>query len=214
MTSPDIVALDTRDADNKAAFLATCARDLHFPDYFGGNWDAFEECLRDLPERPTLIVWTGAAGLPDEVRETALQIFGDSLPDGVDVLVVDDVTASAAPDFALDHVQLAIPPGAEDQARAFWVDVVGLQEVAKPAALATRGGLWLTGDALNLHLGIADGFRPATKAHPGIMVSAYDALLTRLQAAEIPVADATDIPGVQRCHTTDPFGNRIEFIAF
>ena len=83
MTSPDIVALDTRGAGDKAAFLAACARDLHFPDYFGGNWDAFEECLRDFGTGPTLLVWTGAADVPDDVRETALQIFGDSLAEGI-----------------------------------------------------------------------------------------------------------------------------------
>lgn len=209
MTSPDIVALDTRDAGDKAAFLTACARDLRFPDYFGGNWDAFEECLRDLPARPTLIVWTGAAGLPADVRDTALQIFGDSLPDGVDVLVVDDVGTSAAPDFALDHVQLAIPPGSEPAAREYWVDVIGLTEVPAP-----RDGVWLSGEALNLHLGSESGFQPAQKAHPGIMVRDYEQLLQRLAAAGYEVTDATDVPEMRRCHTHDPFGNRIEFIAF
>ena len=214
MTSPDIVALDTRGASDKAAFLAACARDLHFPDYFGGNWDAFEECLRDFGTGPTLLVWTGAADVPDDVRETALQIFGDSLAEGVDVLVVDDVSLSAAPDFALDHVQLAIPPGSEDTARAFWIDVVGMTETPKPPALAERGGLWLSGEALNLHLGVESDFRPARKAHPGIMVRDYEQLLARLHSAGYDVTDATDIPEVRRCHTNDPFGNRIEFIAY
>lgn len=214
MTSPQITVLDTRAATDKTGFLSACARDLHFPDYFGGNWDAFEECLRDLPAGPTLIVWTGAAGLPADVRDTALQIFGDSLPDGVDVLVVDDVSMSAAPDFALDHVQLAIPVGEEVTARTFWVDVVGLTEVSKPPALAASGGLWLSGDALNLHLGTEPDFRPAQKAHPGIMVADYDALVKRLAAAGYQVTTADDIADVRRCHTNDPFGNRIEFIAF
>jgi RNAse (barnase) inhibitor barstar len=37
---------------SKQALFATLARQLCFPDYFGGNWDAFEECLRDLSWLP------------------------------------------------------------------------------------------------------------------------------------------------------------------
>jgi catechol 2,3-dioxygenase-like lactoylglutathione lyase family enzyme len=44
--------------------------------------------------------------------------------------------------LALDHVQLAMPAGAEDRARQFYRDVLGLEEIPKPAALAARGGVW------------------------------------------------------------------------
>ncbi|OQA42798.1 MAG: Barstar (barnase inhibitor) [Chloroflexi bacterium ADurb.Bin325] len=33
---------------DKPTFLAESARSLHFPKYFGHNWDAFEESLNDL----------------------------------------------------------------------------------------------------------------------------------------------------------------------
>lgn len=42
----------------------------------------------------------------------------------------------------IDHVQLAMPPGGEAQARQFYVDVLGLREIAKPPHLAKRGGAW------------------------------------------------------------------------
>ena len=32
----------------KTGFLAAAAKALHFPGYFGHNWDAFEDCLTDL----------------------------------------------------------------------------------------------------------------------------------------------------------------------
>jgi len=40
--------IDARGIASKPAFLDAFAGALHFPDYFGRNWDAFEECLRDL----------------------------------------------------------------------------------------------------------------------------------------------------------------------
>ncbi len=42
--------------------------------------------------------------------------------------------------FRLDHVQLAMPAGEEAAARTFYVTVLGLEEAAKPAELAGRGG--------------------------------------------------------------------------
>jgi catechol 2,3-dioxygenase-like lactoylglutathione lyase family enzyme len=37
------------------------------------------------------------------------------------------------PFTAIDHVQLAIPAGEEDRARAFYRDLLGMVELAKPA---------------------------------------------------------------------------------
>lgn len=43
--------LDGRELQDKSALLAGIARALAFPEYFGGNWDALEECLRDMSWR-------------------------------------------------------------------------------------------------------------------------------------------------------------------
>uniref|UniRef100_A0A832M2W6 Barnase inhibitor n=1 Tax=Oscillatoriales cyanobacterium SpSt-402 TaxID=2282168 RepID=A0A832M2W6_9CYAN len=39
-------------ANNKAAFMHESAQVMNFPDYFGANWDAFEDCLTDLEWLP------------------------------------------------------------------------------------------------------------------------------------------------------------------
>jgi hypothetical protein len=64
-----------------------------------------------------------------------------------------------------DYVQVAIPSGSEDGARAFYADLLGMAEVAKPAALAGRGGCWFRAGAAVLHLGVETPFVPARKAH-------------------------------------------------
>jgi hypothetical protein len=66
--------------------------------------------------------------------------------------------------------------------------LIGLLAIEKPEALRGRGGVWFTCGAQQLHVGIADDFSPATKAHPAI-------------------------PGLRRFYTTDRWGNRIELLA-
>jgi catechol 2,3-dioxygenase-like lactoylglutathione lyase family enzyme len=112
----------------------------------------------------------------------------------------------------VDHVQLAIPAGGEDAARRFYRDVLGLEEVPKPAALAGRGGAWFRGGAVQLHLGIEADFRPARKAHPALRVEGLAAFIARCVAAGFPVTQDVRLPGLERVHVADPFGNRIELV--
>ena len=114
---------------------------------------------------------------------------------------------------AIDHVQLAMPPGAEDSARAFYTGLLGMNEIAKPTELAKRGGCWFQSGSVQIHLGVEEDFRPAKKAHPALTCSNYDELIFELGRAGMPVHESGDIPGVRRCHVHDPFGNRIELIA-
>ena len=86
---------------------------------------------------------------------------------------------------SIDHVQLAMPTGGEDAARAFYAGILGLREVAKPAELAGRGGAWFAGRAVAIHLGVEDDFRPASKAHPAFVVDDLTAVRERLTASGI-----------------------------
>ena len=114
--------------------------------------------------------------------------------------------------IGLDHVQLAIPPGKEDQARHFYRGLLGLAEVAKPAALVPRGGCWFEGPDTFLHLGVQDDFLPARKAHPAFLVADLERLREILATAGVPIKPDSTLPGVQRLYAADPFGNRLEFI--
>ena len=111
--------------------------------------------------------------------------------------------------LGIDHVQLAIPPGGEATARAFYGGVLGLTEVPKPEAMRARGGMWFDG---GIHLGIEKDMRPSEKMHPALRVADLDAWKQRLLGAGYEWKDADDLPGVRRGHTKDPFGNRIELV--
>lgn len=112
----------------------------------------------------------------------------------------------------VDHVQLAIPAGGEERARAYWGGLLGLAEPAKPPALASRGGCWFQGPGFQVHLGVEAGFRPAAKAHPGFEIDGLAPLAELLGAHGYPVTWSDEVPGQDRFHTLDPFGNRLEFV--
>jgi catechol 2,3-dioxygenase-like lactoylglutathione lyase family enzyme len=112
---------------------------------------------------------------------------------------------------AIDHVQLAMPPGGEDDAVRFYEGVLGLTRVPKPAVLATRGGCWFEDGEVRLHVGVEADFRPARKAHPGLRVDDLPGLVARFAAAGIEVKPGDDIgDGLTHVYVDDPFGNRIE----
>jgi catechol 2,3-dioxygenase-like lactoylglutathione lyase family enzyme len=121
-----------------------------------------------------------------------------------------DVTSPFS--YGLHHVLVAIPPGGEDACRPFYVDVLGMTELVKPPRLAAKGGLWVRADGVEIHLGVERDFRPARKAHPGIRVVGLSALESRLTEAGFPVEWDGDFPGHRRFYTSDPHGNRLEFI--
>ena len=115
---------------------------------------------------------------------------------------------------ALDHVQLALPAGGEEEARAFYGGLLELPEVEKPELLKSCGGVWFSGTGFGLHLGVETPFAPAKKAHSAFRVERLEVLAERLNEAGVGVVWDTALPEVRRFYAADPFGNRLEFLAF
>ncbi|HEV2363561.1 MAG TPA: VOC family protein [Caulobacteraceae bacterium] len=113
---------------------------------------------------------------------------------------------------AVDHVQIAMPAGGEDQARAFYGVLLGLREKPKPPVLAVRGGCWFQGAGAEIHLGVDPDFRPARKAHVAFKVDEIGSFRERARNAGYEVREDDDIEGVDRVFVFDPFGNRLEFV--
>ena len=110
----------------------------------------------------------------------------------------------------IDHVQLAAPAGCEVAARAFYGELLGMEELPKPQALRARGGVWFRAGAQELHVGVEEPFVAARKAHPGLMVDDLDELSDRLRAAGVKPQPDDAIAGLARFFVHDPFGNRLE----
>jgi RNAse (barnase) inhibitor barstar len=109
-TGFDVSWIDAAEIDSKATFLATFARELRFPDYFGHNWDALNDCLRDLgylPGNGIVIVidqFDRFASHDPQEWSTALHVLreatNDSRHEGHPIYVLLRSPAAAAPGIA------------------------------------------------------------------------------------------------------------------
>jgi hypothetical protein len=70
----------------------------------------------------------------------------------------------------LDHIQICIPKGKENEARPFYTSIIGLTEIPKPEVLIANGGLWYQVADLQLHMGTEDETN-RSKRHPPFEVS-------------------------------------------
>lgn len=114
--------------------------------------------------------------------------------------------------IAIDHVQLAMPEGAEAVVRDFYVGVLGLVEVRKPANLAARGCCWFEHGSVKVHLGVMGKFIPAEKAHPAFLVEDLDAIRGLCERAGVACEEDEHLEGFLRFYVRDPIGNRIELM--
>ncbi|MEW1658845.1 MULTISPECIES: VOC family protein [unclassified Streptomyces] len=114
----------------------------------------------------------------------------------------------------LDHARLTAPAGCGPLLRAFYADLLGMEEVTGPPVLAVRGACWFTGEhgGAQLHLGVETPYRPGARTHPGLRVRDIDALADRLRNHGAPVVWDDRVPGQRRFYSLDPVGNRLEFL--
>lgn len=110
---------------------------------------------------------------------------------------------------AIEHVQLGMPPGGEAAARAFYIEVIWLQEIAPPPPLS---GIWFRAGGVEVHLNSEAGFRAGSRAHPGIQVRGLAELAGRCEAAGLAIRRDERYPARSRFYVADPFDNQLEFL--
>lgn len=76
-----LARVDLRGAQDKDALLERLAGALGFPEWFGGNWDALEDCLQDLSWRTGdghVLVFEGQDGLAPDDLGVLIDVLGTS----------------------------------------------------------------------------------------------------------------------------------------
>jgi catechol 2,3-dioxygenase-like lactoylglutathione lyase family enzyme len=115
--------------------------------------------------------------------------------------------------LSIHHAQITIPKGAEDEARKFYCELLGLVELPKPEELAGRGGFWLAVGDRQVHVGTEETVqRHDSKAHVAYLVDDLEAWREKLLAGGVEAKNGIQIPGYRRFEFRDPFGNRVEFL--
>ena len=86
------VLLDTTGIHDKTGFLDVCATAFDLPRWFGRNWDALVDSLRDRSTgEPEVVLWEGWRELLDHDHDTvdvALQIFTEDAKESGQLRVI------------------------------------------------------------------------------------------------------------------------------
>ena len=112
---------------------------------------------------------------------------------------------------ALHHVNVTTPPELEPAAKEFYGSVLGLQQVAKPAA-ARQTGAWYQIGVTQLHLSVEDEpRRRLSSRHVCFTVSDLAAAEQKFRQAGVEIIpDVRPVAGSPRFYVRDPAGNQLE----
>ena len=129
------------------------------------------------------------------------------------------MTAKGPPIIRLQHVSLPFPGTSEsmDEARRFYGEILGLEELPRPTVFPGTGIWYAVGDQ-ELHLfsepsGVAAN--PSSRRHPCFQVDDVVGLRAHLTGAGVTTRDDDgEIPGRPRFFAVDPWDNTLEFVQF
>ena len=111
----------------------------------------------------------------------------------------------------LNHIQICIPVGKENEARRLYTDILGLKEIPKPKELIPNGGVWYQIADIQLHIGTENEINKS-KRHPAFEVEDLSKARELLKRNNVKIKEEIQIPGQDRFSFFDPFGNRIELL--
>ena len=112
----------------------------------------------------------------------------------------------------LQHVSIPRPPGSDAIVRAFFGDLLGLEEIPAPASIQHMDVIWFkAGQELELHLFREDPIDDPSIRHFCLVVDDLAETRGKLSQAGYAPYDVERIPGRPRFFCRDPFGNIIEF---
>jgi predicted RNase H-like nuclease/catechol 2,3-dioxygenase-like lactoylglutathione lyase family enzyme len=231
LTTDAIAASVIRETHPEVIFWGLSGSPMHYPKHTDAGYEArisllevYQPGARDLIQM-TLARYPRSEVMRDDIVDALAAAVAAKLDNLQSIPAIPEYDAHGLPMqilyphrpgmVRLHHAQITIPPGelAEQQARAFYCNLLGLREVEKPESLHGRGGFWVELGDIQIHLGTEESeARRQTKAHLAYQVTDVDVWLHKLQEYGIATDTSIPIPGFRRFEFRDPFGNRIEFI--
>jgi catechol 2,3-dioxygenase-like lactoylglutathione lyase family enzyme len=111
----------------------------------------------------------------------------------------------------IDHIQICIPKGKENEAREFYTNIIGFKEIPKPVELIPNGGLWYQAGNIQFHIGTENEIN-TSKRHPAFEVVDVASARHLLERHKIKIKEEIQILRQIRFSFFEPFGNRIELL--
>jgi catechol 2,3-dioxygenase-like lactoylglutathione lyase family enzyme len=110
-----------------------------------------------------------------------------------------------------DHINICVPPERLEEARRFYVDIIGLKQIERPDHLFSTPGYWFDIGDIQLHIGV-EPQKPRSVRHIAFEIKNVDDALKLLKEHNVEILQEPVIPGRQRFAFIDPFGNRMELL--
>jgi catechol 2,3-dioxygenase-like lactoylglutathione lyase family enzyme len=111
-----------------------------------------------------------------------------------------------------DHINICVPTERLEEAREFYINIIGLQPTHRPDVFDVPGYWFLMAD-IELHIGIEPALPPSNR-HTAFVVEDLDECRRYLEANGIAIKEEPCIPGRNRFTFVDPFSNRLELMEF
>ena len=115
----------------------------------------------------------------------------------------------------LQHTSVPMPPGGDDDARAFYGEVLGMREIPKPEGLAAMTVVWFAANENGdeVHVFQEENMGPNSAAqHLCLEVDDIEGYKTRLHDRGYDVQIPETIHNRPRLFVRDPFDNLIELV--
>ena len=114
--------------------------------------------------------------------------------------------------IGVNHVQVNVSSAELPAAREFYLGFLGMKEIARPPVFKSDGFWFHAGDR-EMHIGVEENVdKHTTRAHVAYEVDDVAVWRKKIEAAKLPIKDQPKIPGYDRFHFRDPFGNNVELI--
>ena len=111
-----------------------------------------------------------------------------------------------------DHINICVPAERLEEAREFYINIIGLLPITRPDVFGVPGYWFLMAD-IELHIGIEPALPPSNR-HTAFVVENLDECRNYLEANGFAIKEEPYIPGRNRFTFVDPFSNRLELMEF
>ena len=114
----------------------------------------------------------------------------------------------------LQHAAMNVPPGSQEKVRAFYGEILGLEEKQPPQSLTHLKLVWFAAGEGEMELHFRPDSNPpdgTDRRHLCLVVDDLEDYRRRLKEAGATITSAEPIPNRPRFFCRDPFGNLVEF---